>query len=271
MPFFSNAAEVYRLLDKSNCRKCGELTCLAFAGAVYLRKKRLKDCPKIPPAVIERYSAETPFGSAEEAEGGQRMKRLQAELARQDLRKLAERVGAQYVEDRLTLKILGKDFGVDPQGRFITDIHVNPWVVVPFLSYILHSQGRSPTGRWVSFRDLPEGRWHYPLFQKRCEVTIKRVADGNPDFFHDLIHLFDAREVEPQYRSDISVTLLPLPRVPIMICYWLPEEGMGSNLNLFFDETAGENLSTEAAFMLGVGLAEMFRKITLTHGVEPGI
>ena len=79
--------------------------------------------------------------------------------------------------------------------------------------------------------------------------------------------LFSGRKVEPQFQSYISVVLLPLPRVPVMICYWPPEEGLGSSLNVFFDETASRNLDIGSVFMLGTGLAEMFRKIALTHGL----
>ena len=67
---------------------------------------------------------------------------------------------------------------------------------------------------------------------------------------------------------DISVVLHPLPAVPIMICYWLPEEGLESSLNVYFDETANKNLGIDAVFTLGVGLAQMFAKIALRHGFD---
>jgi ArsR family metal-binding transcriptional regulator len=34
-----NAFEIFHFLDKSNCKQCGEKTCLAFAGAVSWGKK----------------------------------------------------------------------------------------------------------------------------------------------------------------------------------------------------------------------------------------
>ena len=78
--------------------------------------------------------------------------------------------------------------------------------------------------------------------------------------------MFSAKRVAEQFESDISVVLYPLPRVPIMICYWLPEEGLESSLNVFFDETANENLDIGSVFTLGAGLAQMFTKIALRHG-----
>jgi hypothetical protein len=51
----------------------------------------------------------------------------------------SERFPAAYRRECPILKILGKDFSVDAKGRFFTDIHVNPWVAVPVLDYILIS------------------------------------------------------------------------------------------------------------------------------------
>ena len=50
------------------------------------------------------------------------------------------------------------------------------------------------------------------------------------------------------------------------MCYWMPEDCLESSLNLFFDETADENLDIGTVFTLGVGLAQMFGKLALRHG-----
>ena len=47
-----NALEIFKLLDKSNCRKCGEKTCLAFAGAVFQDQRQLHECPQLPQDLV---------------------------------------------------------------------------------------------------------------------------------------------------------------------------------------------------------------------------
>jgi hypothetical protein len=261
-----NAFEIFRLLEKSNCGNCGEKTCLAFAGAVFKGRRRLSECPRLDPSVIERFSADPGPANAPEAEGVAHFKKLMSEAAALDLAAAAQRIGARFTADRLTLRVLGKDFGIDRRGNLHADIHVNPWVAIPFLTYILYGKGLAPTGRWVSFRELKGGREGHPLFRKRCEESLKRVADVYTPLFDDMVHLFGGTQVERQFASDISVVLHPLPRVPIMVCYWLPEEGMQSSLNVFFDDTAVDNLDIRAVFALGAGLAQMFTKIALRHG-----
>lgn len=39
--------ELYQLLPKTNCKKCGESTCMAFAVALLGRKKKVSECPPI--------------------------------------------------------------------------------------------------------------------------------------------------------------------------------------------------------------------------------
>jgi hypothetical protein len=131
---------------------------------------------------------------------------------------------------------------------------------------VLYGEGVNPTGNWVSLRELKEGAERYPLFQKRCEEAMKRVADTYPDLFDDLVHIFSGRQVPEQFASDISVVLAPLPKVPVMICYWMPEEGLASSLNVFFDETADRNLDVGSLFSLGAGMAVMFEKLAARHG-----
>ena len=52
----------------------------------------------------------------------------------------------------------------------------------------------------------------------------------------------------------------------LIIRYNNPEEGMESDLNLFFDTTADKNLPIESIYRLGTGLANMFEKLAATHG-----
>ena len=258
--------EIFQLLDKSNCQKCGEKTCLAFAGAVFRGRISLVECPKLDRVAIKRFSSNSESQLPVEDEGIVYLKKLKKEIGGIDLVKAAERIGARVLDNRLTLKVFGKDFGVDSRGNLYADIHINPWVAVPFLNYIIRGKGVDASGNWVSFRELKDGKERYLLFKKRCEEAMKRVADVYTGFFDDLVHLFGGRQVEKQFESDISVVLHPLPKIPIMVCYWLPEEGLESSFNLFFDKTADKNLDIDSIFTLGVGLAQMFGKLALRHG-----
>ncbi len=39
-----NPMDIYKLLPKTNCKKCGEATCMSFAFKLLNRERKLEDC-----------------------------------------------------------------------------------------------------------------------------------------------------------------------------------------------------------------------------------
>ncbi|MFZ5562998.1 MAG: DUF3786 domain-containing protein [Thermodesulfobacteriota bacterium] len=268
MSRFNTVMDVFKLLDKSNCRACNEKTCLAFAAAVFQGRRPLSDCPRLSPEVLREYGG--PVEKKPTISDGMEefVAHLKKEVAAIDLAEAAARTGGVFSGGRLTLKVMGKDFHIYPDGRMASDIHVNPWLAIPLLTYVLKSAGLPPVGRWMPFRELKNGAERNGLFVQRTELPLKKVADTYTNLFEDMVHLFNGKRVESFYESDISIVLYPLPLVPIMICYWKPDEGLESSLNIFFDKSVEQNLGVEALYGLIAGIVQMFEKISLRHGVQ---
>ena len=267
MAELNSIMEIFKLLDKSNCRKCGEATCLAFAAAVFKGEKQLAECPSLESEIIERYGGKAASKMTLEEEVEQAMEELKGKISTIDLAAAAKRLEAKFSDEKLTIKCLGKDFSVDAKGNITTELHVHRWITIPALNYIMNGAGVSVLEKWVPFRELEGGKKWYRLFEQRCEKPLKKVADTYTDLFEDMIHIFNGRQVENYYASDISLVLYPLPKMPILICYWKPEpeDGLESKLNIFFDSTAEKNLNIESIFTLATGLAIMFEKLALRH------
>jgi hypothetical protein len=259
--------EIFKLLDKSNCRECDEATCLAFAAAVFKGQRRLNECPHLDSDIVEWLGEEVEKRAPIDQDLNELVAQLKRKISTTDLSSAAQRLGAAFSDDILTIKVLGKDFSVDSKGNLSSDIHVHPWVTIPILSYIIDGAGTPVSGKWVPFRELKNGKTWYRLFGQRCEKPLKKVADTYTDLFEDMIHIFNGTQVQNHYASDISLVLWPLPKVPMLICYWEPEDGLESSLNVFFDSTAEDNLNIESIYALGSGLVTMFEKIALRHGI----
>ncbi len=266
MPQLNNTMEILKLLNKSNCRECGSPTCLAFAAAVFRGQKHLSECPHLESDIVERFGEGPASPVAVEKYTDEPLKDLKERLAAIDLSSAARRLGAKYGDNRLTVKVCGKDFSVDSEGNFFSEIHIHSWITGPLLNYIIDGAGKPVAGEWVSFRELKGGKDWYQFFVHQCENRFKKVADTYPDLFEDMLHIFNGKRVDNHYQSDISLVLHPFPRLPILFCYWKPEDGLDSNLNIFFDSTAGDNLNVQFIYSLGTGLATMFEKVTLRHG-----
>ncbi len=266
MSQINNPMEIYKLLNGSNCRECNEQTCLAFAVAVFKEKKPIQACPYLDKEVVQRYGGAIEKPNTVDEYKAEAIEMLKQKIALIDLSQAARRLGAQFSNNKLTIKIFGKEFGIDTRGNLSSEVHINAYMVVPALNYILNASGKPPRGNWITFRELKGGPSRYAHFQQRCEKPLKRVADTYTDLFKDMLEIFDGKQIVSNIDSDISIILHPLPLFPIMVCYWKPEEGLESALHIYFDDTSDDTLDIESNYTMNEGIALMFEKIALRHG-----
>ena len=180
---FKSVLDILKLLDKSNCRDCGEKTCFAFSAAVLKGQKHLKECTRLDPGVIRRYADQEEKRSDLRQDRAEAVKLLRQRISSMDLSEAAQRLGEKVVDGKLTIKCMGKDFSVDAAGNITTGIHVNHWVTMPILAYITDGAGVPPSGNWVSFRELEGGKDWFRLFHQMCEKPLKKIADAYTDLF----------------------------------------------------------------------------------------
>ncbi|MBF0572694.1 MAG: DUF3786 domain-containing protein [Desulfamplus sp.] len=264
--YFRNAMQVFKLLNKSNCKECFKPTCLAFAGSVFKGEKRLDECPYLSADVIMQFKDAPQKIPAIDQGASDIIEHYRKALAEIDLESKAEALGGILADDKLVIKVMGKNVSIDQNGKIFTDIHANQWVIMPLLNYIVQCKDDPISGIWVPFRELPSGRAWQGLFEKQSEELIKKVADTYPGFFQEILELFNGKKVEKHYKSDIALVVYPLPKIPILICYWLAEDGIESDLHLFFDAKTEDYLHINSIYAIGAGLARMFEKLAIKHG-----
>lgn len=260
--------EIFQILPKTNCKECGRSTCLAFAGAVFTGQLGLSACPYVPQDTLQQYGGNKKGINPVEEEFSAVIKKLETKLFSLDMLKTAKTIKAKYENGIVTLPIFGKPFSIDQRSKVTTDIHVNSWILKSVLNYLIYSQGLPLNHNWVPLRELPSGKDWYRLFGQQCEKILKAAADKYPDLFSDLVGMFKAEEVVDQYESDVAVILYPLPLIPMLICYWQPEDGMESSLKLFFDDTAESNMGMDGLYTLGVGFAVMLERLSMVHSSD---
>jgi hypothetical protein len=257
--------EIYKYLKKSNCKECGVPTCLAFAAAVMKGEKRLDLCPHIARENVQQLEARMGPRPECQDDRGKALEALRAQISSVDFSERVEKLGASLAEGVLTVRCLGKNFGIDSVGFVRTDCHTTPWLIIPLFHYILHGAGRPLMGKWVPLKDLKGGTDWYRLFGQRCEKPLRKLVNDHTDLFEIIIDIFGGEALAHDAEADISIVIHPLPKVPVLIRYWKPEGDFESALSLLFDATADDNLGIEALYTLCVGLVIMFEKISLTH------
>ncbi len=265
MTKFTTPLEIFKLLPKSNCGQCQVSTCLAFAAAVLKEEKSISDCLHLDKNTLSQFVGKIHRQVNLETIQEDALKDLKEKIVNIDLASRAERIGARFDGGSLLLKCLGRDFEIDVKGNVVSHCHTHPWFTIPLLHYILFSKGEGTSGRWVPFRELENGKTWNPLFERKCEQPLKLIADTHGDLFEDLVRIFSGMPSGGAFASDISVILYPLPKLPMMICYWKPEDDMESKLHLFFDDTAEKNLLIESIYATGTGIVRMLEKIMQKH------
>ena len=266
MKQLSSPMDVIKLLPKTNCRDCGRPTCMVFAVSVIQGQAGLDGCPHLDDHVRARFQAPTAGPSAAEVEQQEVLEELKQKIRNMDLLARADLLGGRVSGNCLAIRCLGKEFLVDSNGDIKSDCHIIPWVTGPILNYVLTATGTPPTGDWIPFRELKGGADWGRFFQHRCEKAFKKAIDQFTNLFEYIIDIFNGKSAGGVFQSDIAVVIHPLPKLPVLICYWKSEDELEATLNLFFDAKAEDNLGIEQIYTLGVGLVTMFEKIAQTHG-----
>lgn len=130
------------------------------------------------------------------------------------------------------------------------------------LYYLAIADDAPLTGRWVSFADLPDGRTYNAAFQgysgdevmKRFE-PVGRDNISPFDAFHNFKQACLSIGGKPVDIGSASFVFQALPRLPLMVTYWLGDEDFPSSCKVLFDESAGHYLPIDACAILGSILA----------------
>lgn len=223
MTALNTPLEIYKLLNRSNCRKCMLPSCMAFAAAVIQGQKQLNDCPELDTQTIESFCA--PAGPRKTIEDEQQLtlNGLLQKVSGVDFSAVAERLGGIVNHDKLAINCLGKDFIIDSSGKMTSECHYNQWVHLPLLNYIIEGQGRSISREWLPFNQLDGAAAWSRFFAHRCEEDFRQLADAHTELFFELWPLFGAQEAV-ETDADYSLVIHPLPKLPMVIHYWVPEE-----------------------------------------------
>lgn len=120
------------------------------------------------------------------------------------------------------------------------------------LYYLFTADGSPLTHNWVSFAELPDGRLYNTAFQGYSGDELAKNFGLNLDAIKTACNLAGGKEV---LIGDASFIFQALPRVPLLVTYWLGDEDFPSSCKILFDESACHYLPIDACAVLGGMLA----------------
>ena len=185
---------------------------------------------------------------------------LRVSLRFQDPGQVAARSGASYLElgpGRGELRILlwgnactlswpelmGWDYKDDP----LQDLQQ-----ALLLYYLIKADDTPLTNTWVSFADLPTGRMYNRAFQGYSGDEVAKSFGSDLEGFRQACNVAGGKEISV---GDASFNFQALPRVPLLVTYWLGDEDFPSSCKILFDESVHHYLPIDACAVVGGMLA----------------
>jgi hypothetical protein len=157
-------------------------------------------------------------------------------------------------DDRGTfnLKLWGEDVWISYPGGEAFKKPGNvllPAIEQTLLLYYFCCADESPiTGNWISFSELPNGKFYTKAFQSYTGKELTRVFQDNLNL---LIEAAASLGGAPGQMGDASFQIQALPKVPLLVVYWLGDEDFPSSSQILFDANANRFLPTDAYAILG--------------------
>lgn len=126
------------------------------------------------------------------------------------------------------------------------------------ICYYLHNtDGALPTDDWISFSDLPHGRFYSRAFQGYTGEEVRR-------YFQDKLGKFESASKaiggKPFPLGSIAYTFLLFPYVQLMIVAWLGDEDFPTTYQLLFNSNTHHHLPTDACAIAGSMLVRRLKQ-----------
>jgi hypothetical protein len=129
--------------------------------------------------------------------------------------------------------------------------------------YFSWADGAPISGHWISFAELPDGRFYNPAFQSYTGAELSR-AFGNDlpalDRAATQLHGVARPLGDRAYAFDV------LPRLPMLLVCWTGDEDFPAACQLLFDASAPHYLPTDGCAITGSLLTRQLLKAAREFG-----
>lgn len=136
-----------------------------------------------------------------------------------------------------------------------------PHIELLLLYYFSTADGTSIKEQWISFADLPGGRFYNQAFQGYTGRELTKAFQSDQNAFTQAARRFDGQPV-PGAPGDLAFHFQALPRVPVLLVYWEGDEDFPPTYQVLFDEAASHYLPTDACAILGSSLTNRLIKLS---------
>lgn len=110
------------------------------------------------------------------------------------------------------------------------------------LHYLITANGTPPSGKLITFQELPEGHVYYPTFLKRSVQPLLSNFGYQPGLLLPPAEKLGGKSVA---LGDLAVTINAFPRVALTIVVWKGDDEFEATGSILFDAGISNYLPTE--------------------------
>ena len=122
------------------------------------------------------------------------------------------------------------------------------------LYYFLTADGEPIENRWISFSELPEGRFYTQAFHSYTGQEIAKVYGHDQELFEKAAVAVGGERID---FADSASAFTILPRVKLAAALWLGDEDFPASAQILFNAAAHHYLPTDACAIAGSMLTRL--------------
>jgi hypothetical protein len=127
--------------------------------------------------------------------------------------------------------------------------------------YFTLSDGSPEKGDWISFSELPDGKFYNRAYQGYTGNQLTKRIGRDEDGFVRAAELIKGRiPILSESLGDIAYRFEVLPHVSLLAVCWIGDEDFPPSYRILFDVTVSHHLSTDACAIVGSSLTHRLLK-----------
>ncbi len=182
------------------------------------------------------------------------------ELRGKDIQQAIQNCSARILnKDEILLSYFGKPCQINLSAKNIScpAYSLSIFDEILILHYIIKAKEVESVGKWVTFQELPDGRFYYGVFQNRAPL---RLLSKFPSGMPDINLLCQNPSIEKFEYSDWGIIVQVFPKVKVAITVWYGDDELASTANMLFDPTILNFLHIEDVAVLGERIVDYLSK-----------
>lgn len=111
------------------------------------------------------------------------------------------------------------------------------------LHYLNMGKVQGPPGEWISFQEVPDGKFYMDAFLRRAKNPMVEAFGHRPEVLVRLAE--EAYRAKPFNQGDYAVVVQALPLVPVAMILWKGDDEFPPEGNILFDRSISDIFPAE--------------------------